>query len=232
MRVRNAILSRIPDSEYKLLLPHLEFVETENYEVLHEPGDELRYTYFPNRGMVCIVAEISEGRTLEVGVVTRAGYAGESITVGQNWCPYRLIAQPAIQGFRVKADAMLAILPETPELHLQLVRYMKFQSLRTAQIAVCNRFHEIEQRLARWLLMSQERLGAVSLPFTHEFLASMLGTGRANITIAAGALQHAGMIRYHRGAVKVVNRKKLEGAACECYQDIKRIEAASGVKEC
>jgi len=181
--------------------------------------------------MICVVAEISEGRTLEVGVVTREGYAGESITVGQNWCPYRLIAQPAIQGFRVKADAMLTMLPEAPELRLELMRYMKFQSLRTAQIAVCNRFHEIEQRLARWLLMSQDRVRTVSLPFTHEFLASMLGTGRANVTIAARALQQAGMIRYHRGAVKVVNRKKLEGTACECYEDIKQLEAASGVKE-
>jgi len=107
------------------------------------------------------------------------------------------------------------------------MRYVHFQSLRTAQIAACNRFHEIEQRLARWLLASQDRVGSAILQFTHDFLASMPGTGRAGVTVAAGTLQNAGAIDYKRGAVKVVNRKKLESAGCECYGTIKRFEAAS-----
>ena len=99
--------------------------------------------------MVCVVAETGDGKTLEVGLVTRAGFAGESLAVGQDWCPYRLITQPAIEGLRIKAEALLKDLPEAPDLRLRLARYVKFQSLRTSQIAVCNRFHEIEQRLAR-----------------------------------------------------------------------------------
>ena len=178
--------------------------------------------------MVCIVAETSEGKTLEVGVITRAGFAGESLSVEQEWCPYRLVTQPAGEGFRVKTDALRKILPQAPSLRLRLAGYVRFQSLRTAQIAVCNRFHEVEPRLARWLLMSQDRVGSTILPFTHEFLASMLGTGRSSVTLAAGNLQNGGMIRYEQGAIRVLNRKRLEDAACECYRTIQQFEAATG----
>jgi len=225
--VENLILLKIPDREYNLIRPHLEAIRTEDHQSIHEPGNKLEYAYFPNSGMVCVVAETSDGKTLEVGAVTKAGFAGESIAVGQDWCPYRLITQPAIEGFRVNAEPLLKILSEAPDLRFRLARYTKFQSLRTSQVAVCNRFHEIEQRLARWLLMSQDRVGSTFLPFTHEFLASMLGTGRASVTVAAGVLQKAGTIRYEPGNVKVVNRKRLEQIVCECYGTIKQFEVAS-----
>jgi CRP-like cAMP-binding protein len=223
--VENLILSQIPDTEYNLIRPHLEFIRTNSYQSLHEPGEKLEYAYFPNQGMICIVTELSDGRTLEVGVVTKAGFAGESLTVGQNWCPYRMIAQPPIKGFRVKAEALLKVLPSAPNFRNRLGYYVKFQSLRVSQIAACNRFHEIEQRLARWLLMSQDRVGSTILPFTHEFLATALGTGRASVSVAAGVLQKAGLIQYRRGALRVLNRKGLEDATCECYETIKQFEA-------
>src|SRR6266566_3423578 len=138
-----------------------------------------------------------------------------------------MICQPPGDGFRIKSDVLHKLLLSTPYLRSRLSRYARFQSLRVSQIAACNRFHETEQRLARWLLMSQDRVGSASLPFTHEFLASMLGTGRASVSIAAGILQKAGFIQYKRGAVKVVNRKNLENAACECYQTIKQFETES-----
>jgi CRP-like cAMP-binding protein len=196
------------------------------HQSLHEPGEPLEYAYFPNRGMISIVIEISDGRTLEVGVVTRKGFASGSLD-GEGTYPYRLICQPPVDGFRIKAEALQQILPSTPGLRSRLSRYANFQCLRVSQIAACNRFHEIEQRLARWLLMSQDRVGSASLPFTHEFLASMLGTGRASVSIAAGILQKAGFIQYRRGAVRVLNRKNLEDAACECYQTIKQFESES-----
>lgn len=225
--IRNLILSQIPDSEFRLVLPHLESIETKEYQILHEPGERLNYAYFPNRGMVCVVTELSDSKTLEVAVATKTGFAGESIAIGRNWCPYRLVTQPPVEGLRVKADVLMGLLHQTPELWSNLTRSMKFQSMRTAQIAACNRFHEIEQRLARWLLMSQDRIGSPILPFTHDFLANMLGAGRGSITIAAGILQKAGMIRYHRGAIKVTNRRKLEEAVCECYKTIKQFESVS-----
>ncbi len=226
-RIENLILLRIPDQEYNLIRPHLEFVDIRGSQSLHEPGEPLEYAYFPNRGMVSIVIEISDGRTLEVGVVTKKGLVGGSLVVGQRTNPYRMICQPPVDGFRIRAEALQQILPSAPSLRSRLSRYANFQCLRVSQIAACNRFHEIGQRLARWLLMSQDRVGSSSLPFTHEFLASMLGTGRATVSIAAGILQKAGFIRYKRGAVRVLNRKNLENAACECYQTIKQFETES-----
>lgn len=226
-RIENLILLRIPDKEYNPIRPHLEFIDIREYQSLHEPGEPLEYAYFPNRGMVSIVIEISDGRTLEVGVVTKKGFAGGSLAVGQRTSPYRMICQPPVDGFRIKAEVLQQILPSAPDLRSRLSRYASFQCLRVSQIAACNRFHEIEQRLARWLLMSQDRVGSSSLPFTHEFLASMLGTGRARVSIAAGILQKAGFIEYRRGTVNVLNHKNLEDAACECYQTIKQFEAES-----
>jgi CRP-like cAMP-binding protein len=187
----------------------------------------LDYAYFPNRGMISVVVEISDSRTLEVGVITRKGFAGEALTADQHTCLYKLICQPAMEGFQVEADALRKLLHSAADLRLRLSRYVHFQSLRTAQIAACNRFHEIEQRLARWLLMSQDRVASPMLPFTHEFLATTLGTGRASVSVAAGILQKTGAIQYRRGALKVTNRKQLEEAACECYGAIKEFEAAS-----
>lgn len=227
MRVENLILSQIPDPEYKLVRPYLESKETQDYEILHEAGERLDYAYFPNRGMISVVLEISDSRTLEVGVITKKGFAGEALTADQHTCPYKLICQPAMKGFQVEADALRKVLPTAPDLRFRLDRYVHFQSLRTAQIAACNRFHEIEPRLARWLLMSQDRVGSSTLPFTHEFLATALGTGRASVSVAAGILQKLGAIQYRRGAVKVINRRQLEDATCECYGTIKQFEAAS-----
>jgi CRP-like cAMP-binding protein len=225
--IENLILTRIPGTEFDLIRPRLEFIKTRSYQSLHEPGEKLDYTFFPNSGMISVVIELDDGKTLEIGVVTNKGFAGESLIADQQTCPYRMICQPAVEGFRIKVQALREILNSAPHLRVRLNRYVHFQSIRTAQIAACNRFHEIEQRLARWLLMSQDRVGSAILPFTHDFLASMLGTGRANVTVAARSLHNAGAIEYKRGAVKVVNRRKLEGAVCECYATIKRFEAAS-----
>lgn len=221
----NAILLKIPQAEYDVIRPHLEFVKVESQQSLHRPGQRLEYGYFPNQGMVSIVIEISDGRTLEVGVVTRRGFAGESLAFGQTTSPYHMICQPPGDGFRVKAEVLRDILRVSPDLQSRLSRYVRFQFLRVSQIAACNRFHEIEQRLARWLLMSQDRIGSEVLPFTHEFLASMLGTGRAIVSIAAAILQKAGLIQYRHGTVKILNRERLEDAACECYRVIKQFEA-------
>jgi CRP-like cAMP-binding protein len=205
--IENAVLLEIPDAEYNLIRPHLEFVRVESQQSLHEPGQRLDHSYFPNQGMVSVVIEISDGRTLEVGVVTRRGFAGESLAPGQTMSSYRMICQPPEHGFRVKAEVLNEILLSAPDLQSRLNRYVRFQLLRLSQIAACNRFHETEQCLARWLLMSQDRLDSEVLPFTHEFLAGMLGTGRAIVSIAAAVLQRAGLIQYRRGTVRILDRE-------------------------
>ncbi len=192
-RVGNLILLRISDKEYNLIRSHLEFIDIREYQSLHEPGEPLKYIYFPNSGMVSIVIEISDGRTLEVGVVTKKGFAGGLSGVDQGTYPYRLICQPPVDGFRIRVEALQQMLPAAPGLRSRLSRYANFQCLRVSQIAACNRFHEIEQRLARWLLMSQDRVGSSSLPFTHEFLAACSGQGVRALALQPGFCKGLGL---------------------------------------
>lgn len=223
--VQNLILIRIPHDEYTLLRPQLEFIRTNEYERLHESGERLQYAYFPNSGMASLVAEVSDGRTLEVGIVTKFGFIGELLHSSAQFYPFRIVTQPAIEGYRVRSSALTETLSHAPELRRRMGRFIRFQGLRVSQIAACNRFHEIEQRLARWLLMSQDRLGSTVLPFTHDFLASVLGTGRPSVSIAASAMQKERIIHYRSGSVTVSNRRALEQIACECYRAIRQFEA-------
>jgi hypothetical protein len=155
---------------------------------------------------------------VEIAIVGREGLVGTPLAVGLNRGPYRAIMQIPGNGLRVKSALLEDCLPDTPELRLVLNRYILIQGLQVAQIAACNRLHEIEQRLARWLLMCQDRMDSELLPVTHDFLAQMLGTGRPSVSLASGLLQRAGMIENQRGTVKILNRKSLEDSACECYR--------------
>jgi CRP-like cAMP-binding protein len=133
-------------------------------------------------------------------------------------------------GTRISAEIFQTVLPCCPTLRSQLSRFALMQGLQVAQLAACNRLHDIDQRLARWLLMCQDRVDSQLLPLTHEFLAQMLGTGRPSVTLAAGALESSGLIENMRGTVKVVNRKSLEQAACECYAVIQHFNGGLGLK--
>jgi len=133
-------------------------------------------------------------------------------------------------GFRIEVAALQSTLKSAPHLQLLLSHYAAIRGMQVAQTAACNRLHEIEQRLARWLLMTQDRVGSESLPITHDFLATMLGTDRPSVSFAAGVLQKKKLIKYTRGAVKIVNRKELEGSACECYGVIRRYDVELGLK--
>jgi CRP-like cAMP-binding protein len=214
----NAILSSLPPREFNLLRPHLEEVQLPHHGILHEAGETLEFAYFLNEGLASLVVLTSDGKSVEVAVVGREGMVGTPLTVGINRGPYRVIMQLAGSGLRMKSEVLVDSLSLTPELRQTLHRYVLVQGLQIAQVAACNRLHEIEQRLARWLLMCQDRMDTDLLPVTHEFLAQMLGTGRPSISLAAGLLQRAGVIASLRGRVKILDRKSLERAACECYR--------------
>ena len=130
-------------------------------------------------------------------------------------------------GFRIKAEVLEVTLSATPNLRLRLNQYAHAQGMQVAQLAACNRLHEIDQRLARWLLMCQDRISSDLLPMTHEFFAEMLGTGRPSVSLAAAVLQRAGFIQYARGTVKIIDRKGLEAAACECYAVIQKLDGST-----
>jgi CRP-like cAMP-binding protein len=218
--VANKILNSLPEGEYNLIRPNLEFVQLGSYHILHEPGAKIEFAYFLNEGLASLVVLTSDGRSVEVAIVGHEGMVGTPLAVGLHRGPYRAIMQIPGTAVRIKSDTLEERLPATPEMRLVLNRYVLVQGLQIAQIAACNRLHEIEQRLARWLLMCQDRVDSEFLPVTHEFLAQMLGTGRPSVSLAAGILQRAGTIENLRGTVRILNRKELEAAACECYRAI------------
>ncbi len=228
--VNNVILLSLPDEEYAALRPDLEPAELPQYDILHEPGEKIDFAYFLNQGMTSLVALSSDGRSVEVGIVGREGLVGMSLTVGLRRGTFRAIMQMSGSGLRIRSDAFDKVLSRAPALRLELSRYGLMHAMQVAQLAACNRLHEIEQRLARWLLMCQDRVDSPMLPLTHEFLAQMLGTGRPSVTLAAGVLENAGLIENMRGMVKILNRKNLEEASCECYGVIQHFNGGLGLK--
>jgi CRP-like cAMP-binding protein len=215
--VHNDILLALPAKEREIVLSRLEFVQLPTRFALHEMNDLIEHGYFINSGLVSIVNVMSDGKSVEVGITGKEGFIGLPLLVGFETSPTRAIMQIAGAGFRLTKKDIGAVLRECPELEKRLHRYSQELALQGIQLAACNRLHEVEARLARWLLMSQDRVGSSSFQLTQESLANMLGTRRASVTIAAGILQKAGLITYKRGHVKIQKRAALEGAACECY---------------
>ena len=220
--VQNFILMSIPEGEYALLRDHLEPLVLPSQHILHEAGAKIDFAYFLNDGMASLVVLTSDGRSVEVAIVGREGIVGTPLVVGLDHGPHRAVMQIVGSGLRVKSAILIDTLRSAPETRLIWNRYVLIQGLQVAQIAACNRLHEIEQRLARWLLMCQDRIRSEVLLVTHEFLAQMLGTGRPSVSLAAGILQRGGLIENGRGTLTILNRRGLEGAACECYVAMKR----------
>jgi CRP-like cAMP-binding protein len=228
--VSNKILLSISDSEYNSLRPHLEYIDLPNHLVLHEAGEKLEFAYFPNGGLISLVVVMKDGKTAEAGVVGNEGFTGAGAAAGLSRGPLRAVVQVTGDGFRVKVGALQDTLESCRHLHMMLNRYVAIRGMQVAQTAACNRLHEIKQRLARWLLMTQDRVDSGALPITHDFLATMLGTDRPSVSLAAGVLQKKGIIEYTRGAVKILNRKKLEDSACECYAVIRLYDGELGMR--
>jgi CRP-like cAMP-binding protein len=173
---------------------------------------------------------MKDGRTAEAGIVGNEGFTGTLAAVGLSKSPLQAIVQITGDGFRIEVGALQNTLESAPHLQSTLSRYAVVRGMQIAQTAACNRLHDIGQRLARWLLMTQDRVDSGSLPITHDFLATMLGTDRPTLSVAAGALQKKKLIKYVRGAVEIVNRKKLENSACECYGVIRQYDGELGLK--
>jgi CRP-like cAMP-binding protein len=216
--IQNEILISIPETEHQVIRTRLEFLPLPRHLSLHEPNHVIEYAYFLNRGLVSLMVETEDGGTVEVGVVGQDGVAGIPCSVGLKKSPLREVVQISGDGFRIPVHLLQTVLESTPELRTLLSRYAVVQGLQVSQTAACNRLHDVGSRLARWLLMVQDRVESGTLPVTHDLLSTMLGTDRPSVTLAAGLLQKKGAIEYKRGAVKIRSRKKLEAAACECYE--------------
>lgn len=231
-QIHNQILLSLPLKERESLFPKLEFVRLKTHHVLHEPGDTLKSAYFCNSGLVSILSVFSNGKSVEVGLVGKEGFVGLPLVAGFRTAPTRALAQIEATAFRVDGEALRVVLRDCPSLERQLHQFSQIMAMEVTQIAACNRLHEMDERLARWLLMSADRIGSSSVPLTQEFLAQMLGTRRSTVTVAAGMLEKAGLIVHSRGAVEIIHRQKLEEASCECYGFMQRqIKAWQGDAE-
>jgi len=221
--IHNEILLGLPPRESEMLLPKLEFVRLRTHHVLHEPGDTLKSAWFCDSGLVSILSVFPDGKSVEVGLVGKEGFIGVPLVAGFRTAPTRAIAQIEASAFRVDGDKLIGFLRECPKLERRLQQFSQEMAMQVTQIAACNRLHEVEERLARWLLMSADRIGSNSVPLTQEFLAQMLGTRRSSVSVAAGILEKAGLITHSRGDVEIIARQELEEAACECY-DLMRLQ--------
>jgi CRP-like cAMP-binding protein len=217
-QIHNEILLSLPPKEAELLFPKLEFVRLSVHHTLHEPGDTLKSAWFCNSGLISILSVFPDGKSVEVGLVGKEGFIGLPLVAGFRTAPTRAIAQIEATAFRVDSDKLVELLRECPKLERRLQQFSQIMAMQVTQIAACNRLHEVDERLARWLLMSADRVGSNSVPLTQEFLAQMLGTRRSSVSVAAGILEKAGLITHSRGDVRIIARAKLEEAACECYQ--------------
>lgn len=227
--ISNLLLLSAPDEEFNLIRPLLEPVELSRYDVLYQQGNKIEHACFINHGMVSLVVVANDGRSVEVGISGRDGLVGLPVVFGLKEAAVRAIVQLPGDGLRLSAHALAGALAVCPQLRERIQRYAFAQHMEVAQLAACNRLHDIEQRLARWLLMCQDTVDSSKLPLTHEFIAQMLGTGRPTVTIAAGSLERAGIIENTRGSVNILDRKRLEDVACECYAAVQNFAASQAV---
>ena len=221
--VKNRLLAALPENQYQRLLPHIEPFEFEHGKILYEIGEAIRYCYFPFDAVVSLVTQMEDGKIVEVGLVGNEGMTGLPFLLGQKRSAERAIVQIPNGGVRAKADVVLKEFMRGEGLHAVLLRYFNSLLRQVAQTAACNASHTIEERLSRWLLMCHDRVSSDQINLTQEFIAEMLGTRRATVNVGAINLQSAGLIKYNRGRIQILDRSGLEGFACECYAAVKRI---------
>ncbi len=210
----------MPKAELNRLAPHLDPIVLPRRFVVHDNGDKLPYAYFLEEGLASIVVQLENGSTVEVGVVGREGMAGLPILLETDSIPNQTFMQIPGAGHRIKASIVREHYAKPGQLRTMLLRYLQLHLVQASQTAACNRMHEVEERMARWLLICHDRMSSHEISLTHEFLAQMLGTRRSSVTLAAGALQRSGLIKYSRGHVSIQYLAGLKAAACECYRTI------------
>jgi CRP-like cAMP-binding protein len=219
--IHNKILLGLSAKESEMLSPKLEFIRLQVQQVLHEPGDTLKSAYFPNSGLVSILTVFPDGKVVEVGLVGSEGFVGLPLVAGFRTANTRAIVQIEGSAFRVDAAALKDVLYQSQAFDRRLQQFSQMLTMEVTQLAACNRLHEVNERLARWLLTCADRIHSDSVPLTQELLSHMLGTRRSSVTVAAGTLEQAGLISNTRGRVEIVDRPRLEQASCDCYRMIK-----------
>ena len=220
-RIANRLLAALPKKDFEALERHFEEVPLVFEEILYQPNVLLSDIYFPNSGIVSLLAGVNERSTLEVGLVGNEGVVGLSVFMGVNSSLNRAVVQGAGSAMKMKATAFRKMSNHGGVLQQLLQRYSHSVLTQITQSAICNQFHSVDARLARWLLMTHDRMGADEFALTQEFLSNMLGVRREGVSRAAGDLQKRKLIRYSRGDVRILDRPGLEATSCGCYEIIK-----------
>jgi CRP-like cAMP-binding protein len=219
--ISNSMLAALPRKQYQRLLGGLESVALSFGDVLYEPGERIRHVYFPSDSLISLLTVVEGHLALEVGMVGREGMIGIPLSLGTDVSPVRALVQGAGAAMRMKSARFCKEILKSQELQQEVKRYTSVLMAQITQTAACNRFHVVEARLARWLLMTRDRVQSSEFRLTHEFLGHMLGVRRVGVTKAAHALQEEELITYSRGKIKILDSRGLEAAACSCYELVK-----------
>jgi CRP-like cAMP-binding protein len=219
---QNNLVAALPQEEFERLATNLELVPMPLGKVLHEPGDHLRHAYFPTTAIVSLHQLMESGAAVETAGVGHEGMVGISLFLGGNTTPSAAVVQAAGHAYRLDRRVLREEFTRAGAMQRLLLRYVQALATQICQTAACNRHHSVQQQLCRWLLLTLDRLPSNELIMTQELIANLLGVRREGITDAAGALQRAGLIRYRRGHIAVLDRSGLETCACECYVVVRK----------
>jgi len=219
---QNHLLDALPEEEYQRLRPHLDLTPMLLGDVLHESGTQMSYVYFPTDSIISLLYVMEDGASAEIAVVGNEGIVGVSLFMGGETTPSRAVVQSAGHAYRLRGQLLKNEFFLAGPMQRLLLRYTQVLLTQMAQTAVCNRHHSLDQQLCRWLLLSLDRLPSSELVMTQELIANMLGVRREGVTEAAGNLQRAGLIRYQRGRISVLDRSGLEARVCECYAVVRK----------
>ena len=216
--LQNRLLAALPRRDFQRLAEHIEVVPLAFGHVLHEPGDRFGHVYFPHSGVVSLLTMVGPGKGAEVGMVGNEGVVGGSAALGIDVSHLRAVVQGDGAASRISSRRLHQELKTQGSWYRELFRFTHALMGQVAQTAACNRFHNVEQRLARWLLTTRDRVRSSHIHLTHQLLSLMLGARRSGVTTAAASLQRRGLITYSRGNIQLLNARELEAAACPCYR--------------
>jgi CRP-like cAMP-binding protein len=218
---KNRLLGMLPREEYERILPHLGYVSFSLGEVVYESGGQMSYIYFPTTAIISLLYVMENGSSAEMGMAGNEGLVGIALFMGGDTTPNRAVVQSAGGAFRMRAKVLRDEFSRGGVFQRLLLRYTQALITQMSQTAVCNRLHEIEQQLCRWLLLSHDCLDSDELVMTQELIANMLGVRREGVTAAASRLQEQGLISYVRGRIQILDRRGIEATVCECYKVVK-----------
>lgn len=221
LAIRNRILAALPHEEFTRILAHLTWVQLEKGEIVYLTGDDIQNAYFLCSGLLSFLSTTEAGSTIEVAMVGNEGLVGLPVLLRNPMTRYEVTVQFPAEGFKIRADALKEEFDRGGALHDLVLRYLNVLIDQISQSSICHRFHTLEETLSRWLLTVQDRVGSDSLNLTQETISHALGVPRTAVTTAAGELQRAGLIRYSRGKILILDRTRLQAKSCECYRKVR-----------